>query len=689
MIHKVDSAMTTLARRALSGLFLAAVFAFVPAQAQPQADRPSDGLLQNSELQRLVDAQVQREAAPLIDALDDADPDVRARAAFALASVQDTAAIPALRARLGDDAPRVRADVAFALGQMPSGVPSRALLDALRTETDTTVQRRLVEALGKTGEASALRALLRIDLPDTLAPNVALAVARFGMRDVVVPEATEWLANRLTAESPTTRKYTSYFFGRIAPKHWSKHASAVRSALDGYAPSDPAIMHLVRGLGRLGDPTDVDRIERWTSGALDWRTRVNAARALSAFTDSAAVRATLRRRLNDPSDHVAIMAAEVLANASWGASELGPITDWIETHPSRWRAAAPLLRGLARQGLGGRVLLRVESWKEERGPVPYAATLSALAPLDDAQSRQHLLNVAQDDDPRVAAAALSALAERWQRMRSTQHRTTYFDAFAQAIRRSDVATINAAAPPLTDSLFASLGAMNVLTDTYRSLSTPDDLEAMTALLRALGQSQGTERAASVLREALDHPHPVIRQAAASALQSLTETSASADSGPPPETPSVDWNALQTLGPHPRLRLDTEKGRITVELDAEQAPQTVQTICRFAREGRYDGVPFHRVIANFVIQGGDFARKDGYGGPDFFIRSEFTRIPYTTGTIGMASAGKDTEGSQYFITHSMQPHLDGRYTAFGTVVAGHTAVDRILANDKVLRATVIR
>jgi len=125
----------------------------------------------------------------------------------------------------------------------------------------------------------------------------------------------------------------------------------------------------------------------------------------------------------------------------------------------------------------------------------------------------------------------------------------------------------------------------------------------------------------------------------------------------------------------------------LELDASQAPQTVQTITRFAREGRYDGVPFHRVIANFVIQGGDFARGDGYGGPDFFLRSELTRIPYRTGTLGMASAGKDTEGSQFFITHSMQPHLDGGYTAFGRVVEGQDVVDRILANDRVLSATV--
>jgi peptidylprolyl isomerase len=155
------------------------------------------------------------------------------------------------------------------------------------------------------------------------------------------------------------------------------------------------------------------------------------------------------------------------------------------------------------------------------------------------------------------------------------------------------------------------------------------------------------------------------------------------------TPAVDWEYLRQLGRRPRLVLVTEKGSIEVELVPEQAPLTVQTITRFAEEGRYDGVQFHRVVPNFVIQGGDFDRGDGFGGPGFTIRSEFTRLPFGRDVIGMASSGKDTEGSQYFITHSMQPHLDGNYTAFGQVVRGSDIVDRIEQGDRVLRAAVRR
>jgi peptidylprolyl isomerase len=90
------------------------------------------------------------------------------------------------------------------------------------------------------------------------------------------------------------------------------------------------------------------------------------------------------------------------------------------------------------------------------------------------------------------------------------------------------------------------------------------------------------------------------------------------------------------------------------------------------------------VPNFVIQGGDVERGDGWGGPGFAIRSELTRIPFDRGAVGMASAGKDTEGSQYFVTHSMQPHLDGRYTAFGRVVSGMNVVDAIQVGDSVVR-----
>ena len=139
---------------------------------------------------------------------------------------------------------------------------------------------------------------------------------------------------------------------------------------------------------------------------------------------------------------------------------------------------------------------------------------------------------------------------------------------------------------------------------------------------------------------------------------------------------------------PRIAFDTNRGRIVLELDTEQAPHSVQTITRLVSEGRFDGVPFHRVIPNFVAQGGDVSGGAGRGGPGFQITSEFNELPYVRGAIGLASAGKDTEGSQFFLAHSLLPHLDGGYTVFGWVVEGLGAMDSIVRGDEIVSASLV-
>ncbi len=654
--------------------------------AQPnQGARPSDDLLQRPTLQSLVEMQIQRNGEPLVKRLNDDNPEVRARAAFALASVQDTTAIPELLSLLRDGVPLVRTDAAFALGQMPSGaVPADPLLQTLAYERDPRMQRRLIEALGKTGDAASLRALLRLNPPDTRDADVALALARYGMRGIVDSAGTAWLSSHLTVNDASTRRAAAYAFGRVEALVEGQ-ADSLRRALDRYASNDPAAMHLVRALGTLGDASDADRLIQWLRSGADARIRVNAARALAALPTTSAVRSALTEALQDPHPHVARTAAESLAETSWTSAESSAVGAWLDAHPDRWRVAAPLLRGLAQYGSSTRVLHTVERWQRERSTVAYAAALPALAPLDTVRADSLLVEALQSEDPRLAAAGLEGLLARWERMRPNRADWT-FEQLSAAVRRGDPALLYTGASTLTDSLFAERGAADTLAATYRSLTTPDDLEGMTAVLDALG-TLGGSTAETVLRTALDHPHHAIRQAAADGLSAATDSTVTAAPTPLPDTPSLDWDSLQELGPHPQLALETNRGEVVVQLDTEQAPQTVQAITRFAREGRYDGVPFHRVVPNFVVQGGDFARQDGFGGPGFFLRTEITRIPHRRGSIGMASAGKNTEGSQFFIPHSMQPHLDGGYTAFGRVVEGMEVIDRLRVDDRIETATV--
>jgi cyclophilin family peptidyl-prolyl cis-trans isomerase/HEAT repeat protein len=138
--------------------------------------------------------------------------------------------------------------------------------------------------------------------------------------------------------------------------------------------------------------------------------------------------------------------------------------------------------------------------------------------------------------------------------------------------------------------------------------------------------------------------------------------------------------------NPLAVLETARGSITLELFYHEAPMTVNNFISLAEKGFYDNLIFHRVVPNFVIQDG-CPRGDGWGGPGYAIRSEFNRVSYSTGTLGMANSGKDTGGSQYFITLSPQPYLDARYTAFGRVIEGLDIVQQIVRGDAIKSVTI--
>jgi cyclophilin family peptidyl-prolyl cis-trans isomerase len=138
-----------------------------------------------------------------------------------------------------------------------------------------------------------------------------------------------------------------------------------------------------------------------------------------------------------------------------------------------------------------------------------------------------------------------------------------------------------------------------------------------------------------------------------------------------------------LGNPPVATIQTVRGPIRIELFAAEAPITVANFLSLANSGFYRNTRFHRVVPNFVAQDGD-PRDDGNGGPGYAIRDEMNRHRYERGAVGMALSGPDTGGSQYFITHSPQPHLDGHYTVFGRVISGYDVLDRIVQGDLITR-----
>lgn len=136
-------------------------------------------------------------------------------------------------------------------------------------------------------------------------------------------------------------------------------------------------------------------------------------------------------------------------------------------------------------------------------------------------------------------------------------------------------------------------------------------------------------------------------------------------------------------------IKTEKGTIEVKLYPEYAPKTVNNFIFLAKEKYYDGITFHRVIKNFMIQGGD-PTGSGRGGPGYTFQDEFDGNPLTheTGALSMANAGPDTNGSQFFITHAPQQHLNDKHTVFGNVISGQDVVDSVSQGDVIESLTII-
>ncbi len=149
-------------------------------------------------------------------------------------------------------------------------------------------------------------------------------------------------------------------------------------------------------------------------------------------------------------------------------------------------------------------------------------------------------------------------------------------------------------------------------------------------------------------------------------------------------PSMQIDVSKTY----RVTMETTRGTIELDLYPQHAPLTVNNFVFLVREGFYDGLTFHRVIKDFVIQGGDPTGR-GSGGPGYRFRDEVIGNPLTheAGVISMANAGPNTNGSQFFITHTPQPHLNGCHTVFGRVVNGMDVVYAIQQGDRMTKVTV--
>ena len=672
------------------------LFVLVLASIPAFAGNPALKLdLRNPKIREILTLQDSRssERSRLIALLHDAEPAVRYRAAIASANLQDTAVLPDLVGLIGDPDTEVVRAAAFAIGLTAGSLQGDArdsLVGTIFRIARPEVRPLVLTEAGRFVTAGSLRGLAAAgwNAPDQEIP-FDVAAARAAIRGVTDSAVTRRLA--LSAGRGGAVPWQCFYaLQRIgsSPQSESRIEAIMRHCSD----PDPMVrMQILLLLGKYQTtPPIIDTLTGYARTDADWRVRVAAIRSLSRFfpDDTGTIGDCLAGLLTDDNPHVASAAITAVSSDDFPRARLERIRKITEKlarisargipgAPCGFRpeAASALARLVGKDAVGSIVL------RDDPAPHCREGIITALGIAGDTAAVTSIFGAISDPDPGIVRAGLESIGELCTRNRTDMElRKTAMRRIRESLRSEDVAIRTTAAQLLGDSLFLSGENTGALLDALDRMKLPDDIEALQEVCSTLGKI-GDRRAVERLEKLRSESDPPAATAASGALSILTgrkvtPTLTGARTGAVP-----DLTLLEELPDTVRVKIITPRGDILVELYRGWAPFTVANFVRLVNRSYFRNMIFHRVVPNFVIQGGD-PRGDGWGGPGYTIRSEFSPETYGRGSIGMASAGKDTEGSQFFITHSPQPHLDGRYTIFGCVRKGMDVVDAVQAGDAI-------
>lgn len=652
--------------------------------ARPAAAQQDERLVDR--LARLVAAADTRvyDAALFRAALRDPDPFVRRQAALAAGRIGDPAAGDPLIVTLGDSSAAVQAAAAFALGllKLPAALgPLGALARAVPHGAEGAPQVEAVGAIAKTGGDTAAALL-----DDFLAPGGVPAGSPAPLQRAALLEAWRLGARAPIARllqyvgtvDPVARRNAVYSLARL------RTARGVAALIAAFNDPDAAVRAAaLRGISRaLGDsarldPGDVTSRIRSLLAERDPHVRINALRAVASYHDSALAPAALPL-VSDADVNVAVQA-ETTLGVLGGARAATALSAGLSSAVFALRRQAAIALAQADSAAGAaaaRQLAQAADWRwrsvaaEAFAAARDQAGLGAL--LGDADGRvvvqalQGLTRIASDGDTLLRERARRLLQHPDAGVRSVAADWIARLPWAGDVDRLVAAYLRAAGDTFDDARLSAVAAL-----------------AAIAAADSSGRTAVRTRFVERVPRADDY---LVRRLAAARLPD-----AAARWGPaaPIATGRTldDYRALVRRyllparhgGAGPRVTLETEHGPIAIELLPADAPLTVAAFVSLVERGYFDGSRWHRVVPNFVVQDGD-PRGDGWGGPGFLLRDEVNPVRYDTGAVGMALSGPDTGGSQFFITYSAEPHLDGVYTVFGRVTAGLDALGAIAQGD---------
>ena len=600
------------------------------------------------------------------------------------------ATAPARQSVLTDENVR---EYAALLRMADSRTLDTAIVDRGLASSSSAVRAEAARTIGQVGSAKAAArvATLRSLLRGTDARVAAQAAYSLGLlRDTAsIPALTE----ALTWSSPVARE-AAWSLGQIG----NAARDAIVSALArGHA--DPGTRSQLLLASAKLTPVPAQSVTAyfndqnpsviWAAAYAISRTRTVAGlRALWALGDSLEAHAPALRPGSDPA-------------ASFFDAARAPYIEpeWL---PFRIRAeiARMLTRSVAGDSLADRAIPSLANYAKDRHPHVRINAVRALGSYG-ARARHHVVAATRDSDPNVRVAAAQAIGAvrdsasvAWGDVWSADTGLTYRQAAIEAAMRFGT-ELPALQEWRTDSDWrrratvgyaagwAPVGDQRIRL--ARPLLADADARVRAAAIAGIAPDTNslTAEIRALLTAARSDSDKQVRERAGARLTGRSES----EEEPAAPVRDIGWYesvvreiVAPSLDGRPvRATLNTERGPIVVEFFGPEAPLTVRNFLDLARGGTYRGTRFHRVVPNFVVQDGD-PRGDGTGGPGYSIRDELNPHRYERGTLGMALSGPDTGGSQWFITHSPQPHLDGGYTVFGRVISGFAALDAIVQGD---------
>ncbi len=622
--------------------------------------------------QRLYDFQDRGMTDSLLTYLTHPDPTFRYLAATAFASVQDSTAVESLAALLADPVEDVRVAAAYAIGQTGGMRSEDFLLRGFASQDTTAAYRRtnsaILEAVGKVGTKPYLNALSTVStyrVTDTvLLEGQAYGIYRYALRDMTNPKGTETMVSYATdlTYPPSVRLVAANYLARaknIKPADYAVPLSTAIGRTD-----DPNIrMALALALGKTKNEEGQKALLNQLDLETDYRVKANVLRALGNF-DYAAVKDAVFATLDAENIHVANAAADFFINHG-DASE------------------ATLYRRKARDlNLNWETKIKLYEAANKHTPLFFGKSLEAI----NYELRQAYL---KSENPYEKAAVVRALGEFGYNHRFIKEqafpadepvvRTASMEAFDKILNREDFAKF------FGGTYFSRMKEMTGYIIEAMQNGDPGMIAVGAGTLR----SENLDFTATVDSTAMATMENALRNLKLpKQIETYNELKKTIQFfKKEPYTPKtveynnpIEWVVFNNLPKEGKAIIKTKKGNITLELYRDRAPGSVTNFAKLTKQGFFAGKNFHRVVPNFVIQGG-CPRGDGYGGLDYTIRSELPYLHYDKGGyVGMASAGRHTEGTQFFITHSPTLHLDGKYTIFAEVIDGMDVVHKITTAD---------